>query len=93
MIVRILADNQYRLDDEHMGEVARLDNELLAAMDAQDEAGFASILTRLVEFVQQNGTPLAVEELVPSDVIVPAQDMTLAEAREVISKSEVQHAD
>jgi hypothetical protein len=89
MIVRIMADNQYRVHDGHEPEIARLDNELLAAVDAGDDARFHSALDQLVEHVRQSGQVVPDDELVPSDLMVPAADMTLAEARDVLQKAAV----
>lgn len=89
MIIRVLSDNQYRLPDELAPEVDRLDAELLAALDAGYEASFRSTLQRLIGFVRERGALVPHEELVPSDVIVPAHDMTLAETRDLLQKAEI----
>ncbi len=89
MIVRIMADNQYRIEDEQTGEITRLDDELLAAMDANNQTQFHSALLRLIEHVEQNGQVVPDDELVPSDLMIPAPDMTLAEAHAVLQKATV----
>jgi hypothetical protein len=82
MIVRILADNQYRLTDEQMAEVDRLDDALEAALTTNDAGAFQSSLLNLTQYVQQAGEVVPVEEIVPSDVIIPSPDMSLDEARQ-----------
>jgi PspA-Associated protein len=89
VIVRIMADNQYRLGDDLTGEIERLDDQLLAALDANDSARFQASLNALVDFVQRNGHLVAPDELVPSDVMVPAGDMTLDEAKAAMQKAAV----
>ena len=89
MIIRVLTDNQYRLADEHTTEVDRMDGELLAALNSGDDSAFQSALQRLVTFVHERGAPVPAEELVASDAIVPALDMTLAETRELLEKAEI----
>lgn len=89
MIVRILTDNQYRLSDDQAPEVDRLDVQLLAALDAGDEAGFQSTLQQLVELIRTRGTLVPHNELIASDAIVPAPDMTLAETRERLAHADV----
>jgi hypothetical protein len=81
MIVRIMAENQYRVTDEQMPEVQRLDDALDHAMELNDDASFAGTLQQLVAFVRENGEVVPDEEVVPSAVIIPAPDMTLAEAQ------------
>ncbi len=91
MIVRIMADNQYRVEPEHEAEIARLDGEMDAAVQANDEGKFHTALLHLIEHVHDQGMVVPDDELVPSDVMIPAADMTLAEAKEVLSKSAALH--
>ena len=85
VIVRILGEGQYRLDDEAFATADEIDDRVQAAADAGDEAGFQAALTELVDAVQRLGTPLPVDELEGSDAIVPGHGTTLAEARELLS--------
>ncbi len=85
MIVRILGEGQYRLDDAAFSTADEIDDRVQAAADAGDEAGFQAALTELVDAVQRLGTPLPVDELEGSDAIVPGHGTTLAEARELLS--------
>ncbi len=89
MIVRILTDNQYRLDDQHGKQLDQLDEQLVAAMEANDREHFNTALQEVVALVRESGTLVGIDEVVPSDVIVPAPDMSLEEARELLTKSEV----
>lgn len=84
MIVRILSEDQYRIDESHMPAIAKLDNELLEAVHKDDHAHFQSLLTELVGIIRQHGQPLPIDELATSDLIVPAPDMTLAEAKKYL---------
>jgi hypothetical protein len=84
MIVRILADNQYRLDDTLMPEVQRLDDALDAALADGDDAGFDSALAQVIAYVHSHGTPVPAAEVVTSDLIIPADDMTREEAQELL---------
>ena len=93
MIVRIMGDNQYRIDDGHNSEIARLDDEMVAAMDAGDDTRFSAALTQLTTFVHEHGALVPDEELVPSDLMVPAADMTLAEARERVESAAAAQGD
>jgi hypothetical protein len=89
MIVRIMADNQYRVVDGHAAEITRLDNELMKAVDGGDDTLFRAKLQELIAHVHQNGQVVPDDELVPSDVMVPAEDMTLAEAQSVLQQAAV----
>lgn len=89
MIVRIMADNQYRIVDGYSAEIEQLDNELMEAIEASDEARFHATLQHLIDHVHQSGEVVPDSELVPSDIMVPAEDMTVAEAQAVLQKSTV----
>lgn len=89
MIVRILSDNQYRLDNRHKPAIAQLDNRLLEAVQQGDQAAFARLLFQLVQLIQENGQPVPSHELVALDVIVPAPDVTLHTAKHFLKKTEL----
>jgi hypothetical protein len=86
MVVRIHMEDQYRLSDAAAAELDKLDDGLVAAMDAGDAAAFSSALGALLAYVRQNGAKVPTDEIIPSDVILPSEDMTLDEAREIMEK-------
>jgi hypothetical protein len=81
VIVRIMTEDQYRLPDERLPEVERLDDDLEKAVDSGDDARFRAALGQLIAFVHAHGEAVAMEEVVPSDLMIPAPDMSLAEAK------------
>ena len=81
MIVRIMAEDQYRLDDSYRVQIEQLDEATEAALNEGDEAAFQKALHELIGAVREHGQVIPVEEIVPSDWIIPGPDMTLAEAR------------
>lgn len=87
MIVRIHMEDQYRLSDEAVAEVDKLDDQLMQAITNNDQAAFAATLSELLGYVRKNGVKLPVEELVASDLIFPSEDVTLDEARSIMEKA------
>ncbi|GGR66065.1 MULTISPECIES: PspA-associated protein PspAA [Streptomyces] len=85
MIVRIMGEGQVRVEDAHLAELNRLDDELLAEMESGDEDGFRRTLTALLDAVRRLGTPLPDDALEPSDLILPSPDATLEEVRELLT--------
>ncbi len=85
MIVRISGEGQFRLDDAAIEEINRLDAALEEAL-TQPEAAFRAALTELLERVRALGAPLADDELMGSDVILPAPDATEDEVREMLTE-------
>jgi hypothetical protein len=80
MIVRISGEDQYRLEDDLHDQLDRLAGAAHAAVDAQQEEGFAAALTALLDFVRAHGAVVGDDEIETSDVILPPGDTTLQEA-------------
>jgi hypothetical protein len=85
MIVRILGEGQVELADTELDGLNKLDDDLQGAVDSGDDAAFAGALAALLDRVRQVGTPLPDDELVPSDLVLPSADASLAEVRELLS--------
>jgi hypothetical protein len=84
VIVRILGEGQRRIDDGELDGLNELDNSLVATVDAGDDEKFRTALTALLDKVRQIGTPLPDDEIVPSDLVLPTSDASLAEVRELL---------
>ena len=85
MIVRILGEGQVDVPDAELDALNQLDDQLQSAAEGGDEAGFAAALSALLGRVRQVGKPLGDAELVPSDLVLPSADASLAEVRELLS--------
>ncbi|MFI0257522.1 hypothetical protein ACH4OW_00560 [Streptomyces sp. NPDC017056] len=85
MIVRIMGEGQVRLDDAHFAELNKLDDELLDEMESGDQEGFRRTLGALLDAVRRLGTPLPDDSLEPSELILPAEDASLDEVRQMLS--------
>ena len=85
MIVRLMGEGQYRLDDDLLGRLNELDNSAVDAVQAEDEATFRERLEQLASTIRGEGERLDDAELAPSDLIVPPPDLTMDEARELFA--------
>lgn len=85
MIVRIMGEGQVELEDVHFIELNRLDDELLAEIQAGDHDGFRRTLTALLDAVRHLGKPLPDDALQPSELILPGPDATLEEVEQMLS--------
>jgi 1-aminocyclopropane-1-carboxylate deaminase/D-cysteine desulfhydrase-like pyridoxal-dependent ACC family enzyme len=85
VIVRIMEEGQFRLPDDLLGELTQLDNQVAAAVSAGDEAAFSAGFPQLLAFVRTHGTPVANDDLVTSDHVLPHAETTLADARSTFS--------
>ncbi len=85
MIVRILGEGQWELDDEHLTPLNKLDDEVEAAVENGDEVTFSNTLAALLDGVRKSGTVLPDDSLEDSDLILPPADATLDEVRQMLS--------
>ncbi|HEX3563778.1 MAG TPA: hypothetical protein VHU17_00275 [Acidimicrobiales bacterium] len=85
MIVRILGEGQYSIPDKHRSELEALDNTLLEAVEAGEEAAFEVALGAAVAEVRRVGTVLPDDEFYPSDLVLPFEDATLGETKELLA--------
>lgn len=84
MIVRLLGDGQYRVDDSLLERLNELDAAVERAVEAGDERALWAGLQALADAVRESGEKLGDEELMPSDAVVPPEDLSLEEARELL---------
>lgn len=84
MIVRILGEGQFDVPDAALGRLNEVDDQLIAAIEAGDEASFRRCLDDLHAAVHELGTPMPADHLGPSELALPAGDATIAEVRELL---------
>jgi hypothetical protein len=85
VIVRILGEGQLTLKPEALDELNKLDDDLLAAVRDSDEPKFRAAMDALLARVRDLGEPLPVDEIKPSDFILPSSDSSLDEVRDLLS--------
>lgn len=85
MIVRILTEGQYRVEDGSLAAMNRLDNQLVEAVSSGDEWRYQDLFGQLITLVRDHGKQIPADELHGSDVILPAPDTTLEEARKLFT--------
>ncbi len=84
MIVRILGEGQWQVTDEHLVELNKLDDQVEAAVEKNDEAAFSTSLAALLDNIRSWGTPLPDDSLEDSDLIMPPSDATIDEVRHLL---------
>jgi hypothetical protein len=85
MIVRVLGEGQFDVDQASLESLEALDAKLFATIEVGDEAGFADTLQALITAVRTHGKPLDPTTITPSDLTVPHEGATLAEVRELLN--------
>jgi hypothetical protein len=84
VIVRILGEGQRSVDDGQLETLNGLDSELIAAVESGDDDAFRTALSALLDKVRELGSELPADEIVPSDLVLPTGDASLAEVRELL---------
>ena len=85
MIARVMGDGQYRVDDDVVETLNELDDQAAQAVEAGDEENVHRLLATMAKTVRERGERLADDELSPSDLIIPPDDLSLEEAKELFS--------
>ena len=86
MIVRLMGEGQYRVDDDCLARLDELDDAAMEALGRDDEADLDARLDEMWAVVRDQGTALDDADLSPSDLIVPPSDLTLEETRALFSE-------
>jgi hypothetical protein len=86
VIVRLMGEGQYRIDEDLHRELDRLDDRALAALDAEDEVELDARLDDMWRLVRERGERLPDEDLHPSELLVPPSDLTLDETRRLFAE-------
>ncbi len=84
MIVRIMGEGQYRVDDETGRKLNDLDEQVGSAVKGGDEEQVRGLLQQLAQAVRDGGERLDDANLSASEAIVPPEDLSLDELRELL---------
>ncbi len=87
MIVRVLGEGQYAVDEAHADLLNGLDSGLERAVESGDETSFRSTLAELLAQVRTVGERLPDDSLEPSDAVLPDESSSLEEVRAMLSDS------
>ena len=85
MIIRILSEGQFEVPDDAVEGLNELDEQLEAAVESSDEEAMAAALSALLDRVRASGSEVALDTLVPSDLVLPHASATLSAVRDLIS--------
>ena len=85
MIVRILGEGQFRVNDDVAAKLTALDTDLDAAVNSENEKAFKVALDAAERLVRESGIRVPDEEFVTADYILPFSDATVAEVRKLLA--------
>ena len=83
MIVRLMSEGQYEIDETARERLNELDDKAVAALEAGDEETLDRHLEEMWALVKSQGEQLPADDLSSSDVVIPPTDLTLEETRQL----------
>jgi hypothetical protein len=84
VIVRLMGEGQYRVDDSLEPRLHELDAATEKAVEDGDQTALTTALEALAEAVREGGDKLDDAHLDASDLVVPPTDLTLEEAHDLM---------
>lgn len=87
MIVRVMADGQYRLDSASAATLTAIDDALLEAVAKGDEAAFHRVFQQALDLVR-SGERLPDDALTPSDLVLPPADTAMGDVLRLLDSAE-----
>ena len=85
MIVRLMGEGQWQVDDSLRARLDELDAETERAVEAGDEQALHAALHALHDAVRAAGEKLDHAHLAASDAVIPPDDLSLDEARAMLA--------
>ncbi|RMF31233.1 MAG: hypothetical protein D6752_02580 [Candidatus Nitrosothermus koennekii] len=84
IIVRILGKGQYSISKELLKDLNRLDNRAVRLLKKDgDEDKLRTIISEMIKLVRSNGRKINPKRIVPSQFVIPNEDITLEEAKQI----------
>ena len=87
MIIRILGEGQFRLEDKHLDKLNEIDNRIADHVNKGNRIAFQKDLDKLIATAKDLGEPLDSLVIVRSDVVFPPNDLSFEEAKRLFSGS------
>ncbi|MFJ2861629.1 hypothetical protein [Kitasatospora sp. NPDC087314] len=84
MIMRVMGEGQFEVGESHLNLLNELDAELVTAVESGDEEHFRRAYGKLLDAVKRFGTPVPLDSLEPSELILPSSEATIEEVRELL---------
>ena len=84
MIVRILGDRLYDVEQPDLAGIDKLDSTMDAALKSGDEEAFSAALSEMIDKVRSSAKALPDDDDRTSDLVVPHEGATLQEVRDML---------
>ncbi len=85
MVIRIAGEGLFRVPTSIKPALDALDSAMDTAIQHNEAKSFATCTAQLASLIATSGTKLDENEIVKSDLVVPSQDMTIDEAKQLLA--------
>jgi phage shock protein A len=85
MVIRIAGEGLFRVPTSIKPALDALDSAMDTAIEHNEAKSFATCTAQLASLIATSGTKLDENEIVKSDLVVPSQDMTIDEAKQLLA--------
>ena len=80
-----MGEGQFRVDEQTAEGLNELDGQAAQAVEAGDEENLKRLLELMTSQVREQGERLADDDLSASEAIIPPEDLTLEEAKQLFA--------
>jgi len=87
MIIRIMGEGQYRAPEALCNELNQIDNRIVALVTEGKADEFRKELAKLISEIKEKGEAVEAEEILESNIIVPPEDLSFEEAKDIFKGS------
>lgn len=86
-VVRIMGRGQFRVNAKILRRLNQVDEAMVSIVSQEkpDDAEFKRKLAELTEIVIKDGKPLAGQEIIKSDIILPSADLPIDNAKKLFT--------
>lgn len=82
-----MEEGQYRVSEALCDQLNQIDNRIVDLVNEGKAEEFRRELTKLISEIKEKGETIGAEEIVKSDIIVPPEDLSLKEAKDIFKGS------
>ena len=89
MIIKIMGVGQYHVPEALSDQLKEIDNRIVVLVEKGNEKEFREELSKLISEIRKKGKVVEEEEILVSDIIVPPENMSFKEVKEIFKESEI----
>lgn len=81
MIIRILTEGQWSIEETELPNLNELDDKVSTALEDDDQPALTAALGELLDAVRERGVEVPDDVIAESELILPAADATVSDVR------------